>query len=253
MIYEQEVEERAVRAYRDRPVPTEEQGCYVIRVRPRSEAIHAARLLGWRVYVSNAPVARLTLADGGQAYCSARWIERDFRRLKGRPLEVRPRYVQWEDRGKGMVRLLSLALRVLTLVEQVVRDRLRQAGQALTGLYAGNPKRETARPTAERLLRTFRNVVLTIVRLPGQTIRQVTPLSDLQWQILGCWACPARSMKAWPYRHRQTRHSAYANERKIGHITRIETYPFPRGMASDCSSSTPILPGDGTRICPNLV
>jgi hypothetical protein len=45
-----------------------------------------------------------------------------------------------------MVRLLSLALRVLTLVEHVVREALEAAGESLQGLYAGNPKRETARP-----------------------------------------------------------------------------------------------------------
>lgn len=191
VIYEREVEERTVRSYRDRPARTEEQVRYVIRVRPRSEAIHAARrLLGWRLYVSNAPVERLTWAEGVQVYRGAPWIERDFRRLKGRPLGIRPLYVQREDHAKGMVRLLSLSLRVLTLVEHVVRDRLRQAGQTLTGLYAGNPKRGTARPTTERLLRTFRNVVLTIVRLPGQTIRHVTPLSDLQRRILELLGLP---------------------------------------------------------------
>lgn len=191
VIYEREVEQRAVRSYRDRPARTEEQVRHVIQVRPQVEAIHTARrLLGWRLYVSNAPVERLPLAEGVQAYRGAPWIERDFRRLKGRPLGIRPLYVQREEHAKGMVRLLSLALRVLTLVEHVVRDRLRQAGAALTGLYAGNPKRETARPTTERLLRTFRGIVLTIVRLPGQTIRHVTPLSDLQRRILELLGLP---------------------------------------------------------------
>ncbi len=185
VIYEREGAERTVRAYRDRPTRTEERFRYVIGVRRQPAAIHAARrLLGWRLYVTHAPVERLTLAEGVQFYRRAPWIERDFRRLKGRPLGIRPLYVQREDHAKGMVRLLSLALRVLTLVEHVVRDSLRQAGQALAGLYAGNPKRETARPTTERLLKAFRNVVLTIVRLPGQTIRHVTPLSDLQRRIL---------------------------------------------------------------------
>lgn len=39
-------------------------------------------------------------------------------------------------------------------------------------------------PTTERLLKTFDNVTLTIVNLPGQIIRHITPLSALQIRIL---------------------------------------------------------------------
>jgi transposase len=73
-------------------------------------------------------------------------------------------HMQREDHARGMVRLLSLALRVLILVEHVVRERLQAAGETLSGLYSGNPKRETARPTTERLLRAFRGITLTIMR-----------------------------------------------------------------------------------------
>ena len=80
--------------------------------------------------------------------------------------------------------MVSLALRVLTLVEHVVRKELKSAGETLSGLYAGNPKRQTARPTTERLLKAFRYVDLSVVRLPDQTIYHVTPLSALQKRIL---------------------------------------------------------------------
>ena len=88
------------------------------------------------------------------------------------------------------MRLLSLALRVLTLVEYVVREALQAAGKSLRGLYAGNPKRETARPTTERLLKAFRGITLSIVRLPERTIRHVTPLSALQRRILELLGLP---------------------------------------------------------------
>ena len=111
-------------------------------------------------------------------------IETRFSRLKGHPLGIRPLYVQREDHARGMVHLLSLALRVLTVVEHVVRKGLQAAGETLKGLYAGNPNRETARPTTERLLKAFRGITLSIVRLPEQTICHVTPLSALQRRIL---------------------------------------------------------------------
>lgn len=44
-------------------------------------------------------------------------MERNFARLKGKPLGIRPLYVQREDHLIGLVRLLSLALRVLTAMQ----------------------------------------------------------------------------------------------------------------------------------------
>jgi len=55
----------------------------------------------------------------------------------------------------------------------------------LAGLSAGNPRRETARPTAERLLEAFEDITLTIVKGARQTDRYVTALSPLQERILG--------------------------------------------------------------------
>jgi transposase len=183
--YEQEVERTAVRSYRDRPARVEERRRYVTQVRRNEAAIRQVRRgLGWRLYATNAPSERLALATGIRAYRGAPQIDRNFGRLKGRPLGIRPLYVQREDHVRGLARLLSLALRVLTLTEYVVREKLLKQKAALAGLYAGNPKRETARPTTERLLKAFRRVVLTVVRLPDQTIRHVTPLTDLQRRIL---------------------------------------------------------------------
>lgn len=183
--YHLEVERRHVRAYGDRPARTEERQRYLVRVRRNRKAIaQARRRLGWRLYVTNAPDARLSLADAVPTYRSAPTIERGFRRLKGHPLGLPPLYVQREDHAQGLVRLLSLGLRVLTLVEHVVREALADAGAALAGLYPANPKRETARPTTERLLQTFKELTLTIVQLPDQVICHLTPLSALQQRIL---------------------------------------------------------------------
>jgi hypothetical protein len=57
-------------------------------------------------------------------------------------------------------------------------------GATLAGLYAGNPKRATARPTAERLLEAFQEVTLTVIEGMGQVYRHLTALSPLQERIL---------------------------------------------------------------------
>src|SRR2546425_2544112 len=130
--------------------------------------------LGWRVYGPTQPMASLSLAQAVLAYRSEYQVERSFGRLKGRPLSLTPMYVQRDDHATGLIRLLSIALRVLTLLECVGRRQLAAEGAQLAGLYAGNPKRETARPTAEHLLEAFREITLTIMVGPHQTYRHVT-------------------------------------------------------------------------------
>ena len=119
------------------------------------------------------------------AYRSAYQVERSLGRLKGRPLSLTPMYVQRDDHATGLIRLLSLALRVLTLLAFVGRRQLAAEGAKLAGLYAGNPRRETARPTAERLLEAFEGITLTVfVKGVQQTDRHITTLSPLQQRIL---------------------------------------------------------------------
>ena len=142
------------------------------------------RRLGWRVYGTNQPAASLSLAQAVLAYRSAYQVERSLGRLKGRPLSLTPMYVQRDDHATGLIRLLSIALRVLTLLEFVGRRQLAAEGAKLAGLYAGNPKRETDHPTAERLLEAFQDITLTIIKGLHQTDRYVTALRPLQQRIL---------------------------------------------------------------------
>src|SRR5437667_4782993 len=111
-------------------------------------------------------------------------------RLKGHPLSLSPMYVERDDHATGLVRLLTIALRVLTLLEFVVRRRLAESGSVLTGLYAGNPKRATAQPTAERLLEAFDEITLTLVTNPALCLRHLTPLSPVQLRILALLDLP---------------------------------------------------------------
>jgi len=123
------------------------------------EALESAvRRLGWRIYSTNQALEQLSLEQAVLAYRSEYLVERSFGRLKGRPLSLRPMYLQRDDHATGLIRLLSIALRVLTLLEFVVRRGLAAEETTLSGLYASNPKRETARPTAERLLAAFKGL-----------------------------------------------------------------------------------------------
>jgi len=87
-----------------------------------------------------------------------------------------------DDQIKGLCRLLSLCVRLLTLLEIVTRRHLKADGQTLAGLYEGNPNRQTATPTAKRLLRAFRGI--DRVRLANKASPYTTPLNDLQRNLL---------------------------------------------------------------------
>src|SRR5258708_6165818 len=146
--------------------------------------------LGRRAYSTNAPQERLSLSQAVREYRHEYHIEHGFRRLKGAPLSIAPLFVKRDDQVRGMTHLLSVALRLLTLIEFVVRRSLQQQGATLAGLYKDNPRRASATPTAERLLQAFVPMTLTQVQLPHQTIRHVTPLTPVQEQILRVLGLP---------------------------------------------------------------
>jgi transposase len=142
------------------------------------------RSFGWRAYASNAPAEKLTLETAVLTYRAEWLIERGFHRLKGAPLSLNPLFVKRDDQVVGLTHLLNLAVRMLTLIEFVVRRGLKQAQATLVGLYPQNPKQATATPTTERLLQAFANINLTIIQFPDRILHHVTPLTALQVQIL---------------------------------------------------------------------
>jgi transposase len=183
--FAERVHRRQVRRYRDRPTRMVEERELSVRVAIDEEAVQQRiRQKGWRVYATNAPTEQLPLSQAILAYRDQYIIERGCGRLKGHPLSLTPMYLERDDHATGLIRLVSIGLRVLTLLEFLVRRRLAQQEDELAGLYAGNPKRTTARPTAERVLEAFKDLTLTLIHEPHRSLRHLTPLSDLQQRIL---------------------------------------------------------------------
>jgi len=187
-----ETTRRTVRAYQGRPARRETTHRYVVQVQLNMAAIeHHEQRLGWRVYVTNAARSRLTLAEALQAYRDEWLIERQIHRVKGRPLSLSPLWVTREDHAVGLVRLLTLAARLLALAEYEVRRKLHKAKSALTGLYPEQPNRTTDQPTTERLLKAFKYITLTLIQKSTRVERYITPLSKLQQRVLKLLGCPS--------------------------------------------------------------
>jgi transposase len=172
-----------------RPTQTDVQVRYQITSVERDAAALARQVLrlGWRVQVTNLPAERMTLAQALRHYRSGWCAERGFHLLKDRPLGIGPLYVQRDDQIVGLTRLLTLAWRLLTLIETQVRRGLTDEQTALTGLYDGQPKRSTQRPTATRLLKAVARTEITLTRvdLGAQSLWHLTPLPAWVVQVLG--------------------------------------------------------------------
>src|SRR5258708_40033957 len=180
---------RPVRAYRGRPARQETDVSFAIKVRREETLIEQRkREMGWQVYATNRPA--MVLAQVVWAYRGQYRIEDDWSRLKGRPLGLTPMYLQDEQRMQGLVYVLSLGLRVLSLLEWVVRERLRQQGSKRQGVYAGQPGRRTDRPSAELLLAALKAISISVVEVNGQSHALLSPLTDVHRRLLELWDLP---------------------------------------------------------------
>ena len=140
--------------------------------------------LGWQVYVTNTAEDVYDVPTLVEVYHGQAVHERGFSRLKTRNLRIRPVYLRDERRIAGLVWLLTLALRVLTMVEYRARTTLAQQQAEVVGLNAASRRQRTERPTTERMIAAFENLTLTTVTSGTEMHRHVTPLNATQHHLL---------------------------------------------------------------------
>jgi transposase len=148
---------------------------------------HRVERLGWQVQVGNPPVERLSLEESLWTYRGGWSAERLFHLFKDEPLGIRPFYVRRDDQILGLTHLVTLALRVLTLFEVLVRRGQERGDEKLPGLYPGQAKRVTESPTAKRVLEAIARagITLTQVEVGGEVRWHLTPLPKLMKRVLG--------------------------------------------------------------------
>ena len=170
-----------------REQPVIEKVRYPMTVVARNEdALSATKQrFGWKAFVSHAAKTALSLNDAVLCYRNEYRVERIFNRLKSR-LNIAPLFVKRDDQIAGLTYLLTLGVRVLTLIEFVIRSSLPVDKAKLPNLHPENRKKETDKPTAERILKAFSNISLTIIRdaAGNEILRSLTPLSAVQQAIL---------------------------------------------------------------------
>ena len=159
---------------------------HITHITRQADRIAALRQrFGWKAFVTNAGPKRLSLQDVVLCYRHEYRVERIFQRLKSR-VQIAPLFVKLNEQIEGLTYLLTLGVRVLTVTEFVLRRSLEQTQASLPGLHPENKHKVTDKPTAERILKAFSDVSLTIIKNAAgeEILRRLTPLSGLQEDIL---------------------------------------------------------------------
>ena len=158
----------------------------ITSVRRKKAAIAAhCKRLGWQALLTNAPHT-ISLKQCVNHY-RANWRgERNYHRFKSEPVGIDPIYVRNDDQIKGLTRLLTLAARAASIFEWQVERGLKSEEKTMKGLYAGQPQRATATPTAVAMLEAIsrEEITLTQIEFDGQTIWHLTPMSELLVDVL---------------------------------------------------------------------
>jgi len=189
--HEKEVTERKIRGYKGKPARVERKVRFQMSVRRNQEAIADAEFkAGWRIYATNAPQEQLSLASGVLVYRDQYIEENVFRRLQGKILSLTPVYIHRDDHAEGLFHLLTIAVRLLALGDYIAREALAEEKRELAGIYPGNPKRSTATPTTERMLKAFNNIELMHIVSAKERVFRVSPLSAVQQRILNLLGLP---------------------------------------------------------------
>jgi len=156
---------------------------------------HTLRRLGWRVYLTNALVEELPLPQAILTYRGMpAGIERFFHLLKGRPLGLHPLFVHTKAQICGLMYLLTLAARILTYIQGLVRATLREHHGGLTHLILNNLKKAVTTPTIRQLLDALCRCAITLVTTrdaDGAVHRYLTAIPEVVNQILRAMRLPA--------------------------------------------------------------
>ena len=174
------------RAYGDKPKRVEIKSEFELVIEREETAIAAQKkYMGWQVYATNAPQSLLSFEQCVWKYRYQSNIESRFDDIRNKMAALLPVYLQKEERIKGLVNILLLALKVCSMMEYKVAQQLQQNKELLYRVFEGNPNRGTDRPSAKRILKAFDEISISTVFDKGVfQFAFVTPLKPVQVKIL---------------------------------------------------------------------
>lgn len=178
--------ETTIRKYGNKPAEKRLKYDFKVTIKRDDAAIDAHKtVLGWRVYATNAPKNLLNTHKVMEAYKDEYKVEYRFNQLHNKTAALMPIYLQKDERIKALVRILMIAIKVLSLIQYEAREALKKTQTQVKELFPGNPGRKTNQPTAEMILRAFTNISLVIIKAENKEIYvEVSEISKAQSQLL---------------------------------------------------------------------
>src|SRR5712692_9237806 len=92
---------------------------------------------------------------------------------------------------RGLLCLLSIAVRALTLIRYTVSQSLQQADETLKGISPAYPHVKTNSPSAAMILAAFASITLAFVQHADQYFVHVSSLNHIQCRLLALLHLPA--------------------------------------------------------------
>lgn len=175
-----------IRAYKDRPQREEVTDHFQVSCQRNEVAILAQRSsLGWQVYATNTPQEAITYQGCVWKYRHQSHIESRFDDLRNKVIPLLPVFLQKDQRIKGLVNILMMALKVCSMIEYQIAKALKEQKEELKGVYEGNPNRGTTRPSAKRVLTAFEGISISLIFVNKQLqFALMTNLEQVQVRIL---------------------------------------------------------------------
>lgn len=187
----QTLEKRRVQKHKNRPEEIRQKITLYLKIKRNEDVIELKqKRLGWQLYGTNVPQNKFETSDLIKSYRDEYRIEHLFDYLINRDVGLLPIYLKKEERIKGLIRLLSLAMRFSMLIQYDVRIKLSKNGGQLKGIYPGNKNRKTDRPTTPMLLRAFKGISVVWLQTGEVNIIQLTHLKENQKTILKLLGTP---------------------------------------------------------------
>ena len=186
----QTITSREVQRHKNRAKETRESITLHLSITRKEEQITKKRKrLGWQVYASNAPKDHIESSELVRCYRDEYRIEHLFDFMLNRDVGILPIYLQQEHRIKALIRLLSVGMKFIMLLQYRVREAVATRDKPLKELYPGNKSRSTNMPTTPMLLRAFKGIGVAFLNSTEQGI-QMTTLKDIQKEILELLGIP---------------------------------------------------------------
>jgi transposase len=170
---------KKLRAYGKKPARSQIAKVFCIEISKNEAAIEEHKLLlGWQVYATNAPKELLSFEKCVFKYRHQSNIESSFDNLRNKVTHLVPIYLQKDERIKGLVNILLLALKVCGVLEYRIAEALHKNNEQLTQIYEGNPKRGSKRPSSKRIFKAFDGISVALIFVNDKL--QFTIITDLE-------------------------------------------------------------------------